>query len=89
MDPKYKSSVTHTRQTCVCDYCGLKLKLHNLKAHMQNTLTYMLLRITSWLCNMMCRLLTITCLELTTISWLHTFTYNFFLAALFYMLAAH
>ena len=33
MDPKNKSSVTHSRGTCVCDHCGLKLNRHNLKAH--------------------------------------------------------
>ena len=36
MDPKNKSSVTHSRGTCVCDHCGLKLNRHNLKAHTQN-----------------------------------------------------
>ena len=36
MDPKSKSSVTHSRGTCVCDHCGLKLNRHNLKAHTQN-----------------------------------------------------
>ena len=36
MESKNKSSVTHSRGTCVCDYCGLKLNRHNLKAHTQN-----------------------------------------------------
>ena len=54
MDPTNKSSVIiHIRCTSACDYCELKLNRHNLKAHTQNappiTITYMLLKITSWL----------------------------------------
>ena len=36
MESKSRSSITHSRGTCVCDYCGLKLNIHNLKAHTQN-----------------------------------------------------
>ena len=36
MESKNRSSVTHSRGTCVCDYCGLKLNRHNLKANTQN-----------------------------------------------------
>ena len=39
MESKNRSSVTHSRGTCVCDYCdycGLKLNRHNIKAHTQN-----------------------------------------------------
>ena len=34
MESKIRSSVTHSRGTCV--YCCLKLNRHNLKAHTQN-----------------------------------------------------
>ena len=44
MDPKNESSVIHSRETCVCQYCGLKLNMHT-KACTQNgrpiTITYM------------------------------------------------
>ena len=37
MDLKNKSSViTDGNETCVCDYCGLKLNKHNIKARTQN-----------------------------------------------------
>ena len=36
MESKNRFSVTHSRGTCVCDFCGLKLNRHNLKAHTQN-----------------------------------------------------
>ena len=91
MDPKNNSSVIHIRETSVCNYCGLKLYRHAHK--MQNarpiTLTFVLLKITYWLCNILCRLLTFTCWLLTSIYQLHTFTYNSFLAAHCYMLAAY
>ena len=64
------------------------LQIRTQNAH-PITITYILLKITYWLCNILCRLLTITCWLLTSIYQLHTFTSNSFLAANCYMLAAY